>query len=73
MIASSSNAPAPASAVPGGSQVMNYVFMIGSEILLATWIWAGCNGMVAESRTSLAAVGPVGGKSWLTLPRFHSG
>lgn len=26
---------------PGGSQVMSYIFMIGSEIPLATWIWAG--------------------------------
>jgi membrane protease YdiL (CAAX protease family) len=41
MIAPSSNAPAPASAGPGGSQEMSYIFMIGSEILLATWIWAG--------------------------------
>jgi hypothetical protein len=41
MIAPSSNAPSPVSSVPDGSQVISYIFMIGSEILLATWIWAG--------------------------------
>ena len=41
MVAPSSNAPSPASSGTGGSQVMSYIFMIGSEILLATWIWAG--------------------------------
>lgn len=41
MVAPSSNAPAPASSAPDGSHVMSYIFMIGSEILLATWIWAG--------------------------------
>ena len=40
MVAPSSNAPAPASA-PDGSQVMSYIFMIASEVLLASWIWAG--------------------------------
>jgi hypothetical protein len=41
MVAPSSNAPSPAPTGTGGSQVMSYIFMIGSEILLATWIWAG--------------------------------
>jgi membrane protease YdiL (CAAX protease family) len=41
MVAPSSNAPAPSSSASDGSQVMSYIFMIGSEVLLATWIWAG--------------------------------
>ena len=40
-VAPSSNAPSPAPSGTGGSQVMSYIFMIGSEILLATWIGAG--------------------------------
>jgi membrane protease YdiL (CAAX protease family) len=41
MVAPSSNAPAPASSAPDRSRAMSYIFMIASEVLLASWIWVG--------------------------------